>query len=79
VTLVDVSDPSLQLIITISDPQATAATVVVNHGSQPVCSVQGSVTRSVTATCGATRLVIEQLSQQDDGTVVGVLVTQAGG
>jgi sulfoxide reductase heme-binding subunit YedZ len=79
VTLSDVSDPSLQVVITISDPQATAATVVVTHGSQPVCSTQGSVTQNVNATCGATRLAIEQLGQQDDGTVVGLLVTQAGG
>lgn len=79
VTLVDLANPSLQVIIGISDPQATAVTVVVNHGTQAVCSSQASVTQGITATCGTTRLSIEQLSQQADGTVVGLLVTQAGG
>ncbi|HXN57456.1 MAG TPA: ferric reductase-like transmembrane domain-containing protein [Candidatus Angelobacter sp.] len=79
VTLVDLANPSLKVIIGISDPQATAVTVVVNHGTQAVCSSQASVTQSITATCGTTRLSIEQLSQQADGTVVGLLVTRAGG
>jgi methionine sulfoxide reductase heme-binding subunit len=79
VTLVDLANPSLQVIIGISDPQATAVSVVVNHGTQAVCSLHASVTQSITATCGTTRLSIEQLSQQADGSVVGLLVTQAGG
>jgi methionine sulfoxide reductase heme-binding subunit len=78
VTLADVADPSLQVIIGISDPQATVVTVVINHGAQAVCSSQVSFTSTITAACGATKLSIEQLGQQQDGTVVGLLVTQAG-
>jgi methionine sulfoxide reductase heme-binding subunit len=78
VTLADVADPSLQVIIGISDPQATVVTVVVNHGSQAICSSQASFAQTVTAACGATTFSIEQLGQQADGTVVGLLVTQAG-
>ncbi len=77
-TLSDVSDSSLQVVITISDPQATSATVAVNHAGQSLCSTQVSITWVITATCGGTALSIERLTQQDDGTVVGLLVTQAG-
>lgn len=78
-TLADISDPALRVIVTVSDPQATVVTVVVNHGSQTVCSTPGVVAQGVTATCGAIRLSLEQLIQQEDGTVVGLLVTRAGG
>jgi methionine sulfoxide reductase heme-binding subunit len=77
VLLTDVRDPSLHLVITIADAQATAVTVAVSHGSRSICSVPASVAQGVSAICGGTHLAVESLIQQADGTVVGQLVTQS--
>ncbi|HYM49548.1 MAG TPA: ferric reductase-like transmembrane domain-containing protein [Candidatus Limnocylindrales bacterium] len=77
VTLSDVRDPALQVVITISDPNATAVSVAVTHNAQAVCSTQAAVSQGLTAICGMTQLAVQRLVQNADGSVQGVLVTQA--
>ena len=77
VVLSDVRDPALQVTITISNPQATDVTVSVSHGAQSLCSTSAAAGGGLTATCGSTVLDVEQLVEAADGSVQGVLVTQA--
>jgi methionine sulfoxide reductase heme-binding subunit len=77
VTLRDVRDPSLQLVITIADAQASAVTVAVSHNAQAVCSGPAAVSQDVSVTCGHTRLAVQRLVEAADGSVRGVLVTSS--
>jgi sulfoxide reductase heme-binding subunit YedZ len=77
VILSDVRDPALQVVIIISDPQASSVGVALTHGAQSVCSTRAQVGGGVSATCGSTALDVEQLVESVDGSVQATLVTRA--
>ena len=77
VVLNDVRDPALQVVLTISDPQATVVGISITHGAQSICSTSSAVGGGVSATCGSTLLDVQRLVEAADGSVQGVLVTQA--
>lgn len=73
--LQDLPDSSLRILVSVADSQASTATIKVIRNGQAICNSSVPITQQLTATCGATRLVLESLQQQGGSQVQGVLVT----
>jgi sulfoxide reductase heme-binding subunit YedZ len=77
ISLADRRDPSLGIIVTTSDAQATTVQVEAFINGQSVCSGAAQVTdQAITAPCNGVAIQLINLSQGDDNQVTGDLVTQ---
>ena len=73
--LQDVPDSSLRVLVSVADSQASTATVQVMRNGQMICNSSVPITQQLSATCGATHLILESLQQQSGSQVQGLLVT----
>ena len=73
--LQDIPDASLHVLVSIADSQASSARVEVRRNGQTICASSVPITQQLTATCGAVRLTLENLQQQEGSRVQGLLVT----
>jgi hypothetical protein len=77
VTLTDVRDANLRIIIAVAREAPTGQLQITDAGAT-VCLVSAAVAQDVRATCAGT-LVDISVSQAADGSIAGQMVTSAGG
>ncbi|MBV8195040.1 MAG: ferric reductase-like transmembrane domain-containing protein [Candidatus Dormibacteraeota bacterium] len=67
-------DLTLTIIVTADGP----ATLTLSRSNRPLCTTTAHISSVVTATCNGVNVQV-QVNQAEDGTLTGVLVTNAGG
>lgn len=72
--MVDRSDSSIQLVLTVPSQTATSGPLVVRVGGRLACRTQATLNEGATASCGGTQLQIV-VEQSEDGSLSGRLTT----
>ncbi|HUZ76211.1 MAG TPA: ferric reductase-like transmembrane domain-containing protein [Chloroflexota bacterium] len=77
-SLQDVQQPALQLIIDVPDPRAQQASLTVTQNGASLCQAPAAIANAVTASCGQTQLTITlRRAGRESGGILGELITGA--